>query len=98
MARIELAEEIADDFERILEHLLHHEAVDPTGRITEIMRAVDVLEFNPQIGRSVAGGLRELIIGRDANGYVALYSYLPQIDVVFVLAIRGQREAGYARS
>ena len=98
MDRIELEEEIAHDFDRILEHLLHHEAADPTGRITEILRAIDVLEFNPCIGRPIAGGLRELIIGRNANGYVALYSYLTQIDAVFVLAIRGQREAGYARS
>jgi plasmid stabilization system protein ParE len=98
MARIELAAEIADDFERILEYLLRHEAVEPTARIAEIVRAIDVLEFNPRIGRPVSRVLRELIIGRDANGYVALYTYLAQIDTVFVLAIRGQREAGYARN
>ncbi|MGH8579450.1 MAG: type II toxin-antitoxin system RelE/ParE family toxin, partial [Gammaproteobacteria bacterium] len=41
---------------------------------------------------------RELVIGRSARGYVALYRYIEQIDTVFVLAIRSQREAGYSRS
>jgi hypothetical protein len=33
----------------------------------------------------------------DARGYVALYRYVPELDTVFVLAIRGQRKAGYSR-
>ncbi|MBK5257691.1 MAG: type II toxin-antitoxin system RelE/ParE family toxin [Vicinamibacteria bacterium] len=39
-------------------------------------------------------GLRELIIGRGSWGYVALYRYVAESNVVFVLAIRSQREAG----
>ncbi len=96
MARIELAEGIVDDFERILDHLLQHEAVDSEARVTAILRAIDVLEFNPQIGRPSRGGLRELISGRESHGYIALYRYISAIDTVFVLAIRGQREAGYS--
>jgi plasmid stabilization system protein ParE len=95
MARIELAPEVADDFERIIEHLELHEAKHPARRIGEIIAAIDVLEHNPLIGRPATNGKRELIIGRDAHGYVALYSYVPDIDTVFVLAIRSQREAGY---
>jgi hypothetical protein len=45
----------------------------------------------------VKGGKRELVIGRASCGYVALYRFLPDIDTVFVLAIRSQREAGYKR-
>ena len=40
-------------------------------------------------------GKRELVIGRRAHGYVALYRYVSEVDTVFVLAIRSQREAGY---
>ena len=40
---------------------------------------------------------RELVIGRGAHGYVGLYRYIPEIDTVFLLAIRSQREAGYLR-
>jgi len=38
---------------------------------------------------------RELVIGKGTRGYVALYRYVPTLDTVFVLAIRGQRDAGY---
>lgn len=98
MARIELAPEIQDDFDRILDHLAEHEVEDAPGRIREIIQAIDVLQSNPLIGRSVGTDLRELVIGRRAHGYVALYRYVEQFDTVFVFAIRSQREAGYDRT
>ena len=54
-----------------------------------------MLETNPLIGRPSEGGKRELVIGRGSRGYVALYRYVREIDTVIVLAIRGQKEAGY---
>lgn len=98
MARIELAPEIQDDVDRILGHLVEHAVEDRPGRIREIIMAIDVLQHNPLIGRPVSADTRELVIGRSARGYVALYRYIEQIDTVFVLAIRSQREAGYSRS
>jgi len=97
VARIELAPELTEDFDRILEHLLEHEVKDAGSRIGEVMRAIDILERSPLIGRPVEGGLRELVIGRGTRGYVALYRYLEEVDIVFILAIRGQNEAGYSR-
>jgi hypothetical protein len=41
--------------------------------------------------------MRELVIGRDARGYVALYRYVGTAGAVFVLAIRGQREGRHKR-
>ena len=32
-----------------------------------------------------------------ARGYVALYRFEARLDTVFILALRNQREAGYAR-
>jgi plasmid stabilization system protein ParE len=98
MSRIELAPEVGDDFDRILNPLIEHEAEDAKSRIEDIMRAIDVLERNPLIGRRVRADLRELVIGRRARGYVALYRYVTELDTVFVLAIRGQKEAGYTRA
>ncbi len=95
MARIELAAEVADDFERILDHLAAHDAENPDPRIHEIIAALDVLEHNPLIGHPVANGKRELVIGRRLRGYLALYRHVAEIDTVFILAIRSQREAGY---
>lgn len=97
MARIELAAAIGDDFERILEHLSRHDGRDPASRLEDLVESIDILRRNPMISRPLPGGLRELIIGRGARGYVALYLYVAESDVVFVLAIRSQREAGYSR-
>jgi len=97
VTRIELAPEIIDDLERILEHRLQHDVENALSRVQDIIRAIDVLEHSPLIGRPVRELTRELIIGRLARGYVALYRYVPEIDTVFVLALRAQREAGYAK-
>ena len=96
MARIELAPEVGDDFDRILEHLVSCQVEIPGQRIGEIIIALDVLEHNPLIGRPVANGKRELVIGRRAQRHLARYRYLPEIEIVFVLAIRSHREEGYA--
>ena len=98
MARIELAPEIQDDFDRILDHLSEHAVKGAPGRIREIIQAINVLRHNPLIGRPVSADMRELVIGRRARGYVALYRCIEQADTVFVLAIRSQREAGYGRA
>lgn len=95
MSRIEFAPEVGDDLDRILEHLLAHQAADAPSRVEDIITAIDVLERNPMIGRPARDDLRELVIGRGARGYIALYRYVSELDTVFVLAIRGQREAGY---
>ena len=98
MSRIELAPELGEDFDRILDHLAGHDVEDPPSRIREILHAIDVLEHNPFIGRPADGNLRELVIGRRSRGYLALYRYIAEIDTVFVLALRSQREAGYTRA
>jgi toxin ParE1/3/4 len=95
MSRIDLAPEVGDDLDRIFDHLARYEAVDAPSRIREIIQAIAVLEHNPLIGRPVFADKRELVIGRRAHGYVALYRYVTEIDTVFVLALRSQREAGY---
>jgi hypothetical protein len=55
-----------------------------------------VLERNPFIGRPAEADKRDLVIGRGPRGYLALYRYVSEVDTVFVLALRSQREAGYA--
>ncbi|HRP35090.1 MAG TPA: type II toxin-antitoxin system RelE/ParE family toxin [Gammaproteobacteria bacterium] len=97
MARVRLAPGVIDDLDRIVGHLHQHEVEDAEARVEQIISALDVLEDNPLIGRPVGGDQRELLIGRDARGYVALYRYLPVIDIALVLVIRAQREGGYAR-
>jgi plasmid stabilization system protein ParE len=95
VSRIEFAPEVADDLERIVAHLLQHEVVEAPARVEDIIRAIDALERNPEIGRIARADLRELVIGRRSRGYVALYRYVAEIDTIFLLAIRAQNEAGY---
>ena len=95
MSRVELAPELGDDIDRILDHLAKHEVADPERRLDEIMEAINALEHNPMIGHPAENNLRELVIGRHSRGYVALYRYVAEVDVVFVLALGRQREAGH---
>ena len=91
-----MAPEVGNDLDRIFDHVARHDLDGAAARIREIIAAISVLETSPLIGRPAAGELRELIIGKRARGYVALYRYATAIDTVFVLALRSQREAGYS--
>ena len=95
MSRIELAPEVGDDFDRILDHLARYQVENPAARIREIIEAINVLEHNPLIGRPVNNDKRELVIGQRSHGYVALYRYISKADTVFILAVRSQPEVGY---
>ena len=98
MTRIALAARVADDARRLVAYLLEHDAASVQRKLAGIFQAIDALADNPLMGRAVHGGFRELVIGRDASGYLALYRYAPLDDTVYVLAIRSQREAGYLGS
>ena len=98
MARIELAPEVLDDFDRFFDHMARFEVANAPERVAGIVEAIGVLQASPLIGRPVQGGMRELVIGRGSHGYVALYRYVPAMDTVFVVAIRSQRELGFERN
>ncbi|WP_289882692.1 type II toxin-antitoxin system RelE/ParE family toxin [Xanthomonas arboricola] len=93
---VSLAPEVAQDLEQIFDQLQRHEAAHVAARLHEIIAAIDVLETNPLIGRPAGGDRCERVIGHGAHGNLALYCHVAQIDTVFVLAVRSQREAGFA--
>ena len=95
MARLAFGEGTGEDFYRILAHLFAHEAHSIDERIAAIIDACEVLTRHPLIGRR-RGDKRELVIGSGANGYVALYRYVAESDLVLIVAIRAQREKGFA--
>jgi toxin ParE1/3/4 len=97
VARVWLAPGVYEDLDRILEHLHQYDATDGESRMNQILSALDVLADNPLIGRRGSDDRWELMIGRDARGYVALYRYIDALDTVIVLSLRAQKEAGYAR-
>lgn len=92
MAQVVYSERAFGDFERIFEFLAEEDPPIAALAVTTIQEAVSILERHPLIGRPVESELRELVISRGKTGYLALEAE----DVVLVLAIRHQREAGYA--
>jgi len=83
------------DLECIYDFLAKEDTALAETAVLSISDAVSVLERHPLIGRSAEHGLRELVIARGKTGYVALYRYLEESDVILVLALRHQREGGY---
>jgi toxin ParE1/3/4 len=97
VTRVQLAPGVIEDLDRIVSHLQRHETDGAEERAGEIISAFDVLADNPLIGRPAGNEKCELPSGHDAHGYVAISRYLSLIDLVLILAIRAQREGGYAR-
>lgn len=62
-----------------------------------IERQLALLETAPDIDNplDIDPELRELIIAFGDSGYVALYRHDEQSDLVYILAFRHQKEAGY---
>mgnify|MGYP002141532809 CR=1 FL=1 len=63
-----------------------------------IAKQLTLLESVPELGRPLdeEPELRELIIPFGDSGYVALYRHDSQLDTIYVLAFRHQKEAGLA--
>lgn len=83
------------DLERLFEFLAENDPSAARRAAEAIREAVAILERHPLIGRPVEEGLRELVISHGRTGYMALYRHLLPDDVVLILALRHQREAGY---
>jgi plasmid stabilization system protein ParE len=84
------------DLERLADFIVKDAPKAAIAGIDIIRDGIEILERHPLIGRPCEEGLRELLISYGNSGYVALYSYEQPHDVVLVLAIRHQREAGYS--
>ncbi|WP_093286406.1 type II toxin-antitoxin system RelE/ParE family toxin [Solimonas aquatica] len=95
MARIIYAAQALADLDRVTRFLVQNDPAAALATVDLITEAVQVLANHPLIGRPTEQDLRELVISRGASGYLALYSYEAEHDIVFVLAVRHQREAGY---
>ncbi len=96
MTRLVLAPRALDDLDRLADFLLTSDprAARETGEV--LISGLQVLRTHPLVGKPAGQGLRELVISRGRSGYVALYAYEVKTDVALVLAIRHQREGGYA--
>lgn len=95
MAQVIYSDEAFTDLERIVGFLLDTSPKVAAQALESIRGAIGILEAHPVIGRRLDDHIRELVIARGATGYLALYRFDPAFDVVRILRVRHQREAGY---
>jgi addiction module RelE/StbE family toxin len=95
VAQVILSPRALEDLERLREFLRETAPELIESRVARVFDALAVLDAHPRIGRRKSGELRELVIGQGRTGYLALYVYDEMRDVVRVLRLRHQREAGY---
>lgn len=95
MAQVILSAQALEDLERLREFLRETAPEIAESRVASVLDALAVLGAHPRIGRRKSGELRELVIGQGRTGYLALYLYDEVRDIVRVLRLRHQREAGH---
>ena len=97
MARVKYAAGAWRDLERIFEFHAEEDPQRAAQIVSLVTGAVDMLTEHPLIGRRAEEGMRELVISHGRSGFLALYRFREVEDVITILAIRHQREAGYTR-
>jgi plasmid stabilization system protein ParE len=97
MARLIYSPRAFSDLDRLTDFLIDSDPITAGETVDLIAEAVAILKQHPLMGRPVEDDLRELVISRGRTGYVALYSFEAEHDAVLILAIRHQREAGFAQ-
>ncbi len=95
MARVEVTEQAFADLERLFDFIASEDTVRARTQLQSVRKALQLLADHPLLGRAAENGRRELILSRGRYGYIAKYRWLPADDVVLILAVRHQLEAGY---
>ena len=95
MARVQITVRALADLARLFDFLAEHNPKLARERMLSVRRALELLADHPLLGRQAEDGRRELILSRGRFGYVAKYRWVPAEDVILILAVRHQLEAGY---
>lgn len=96
MTAIEYSQQALDDVERLVEFLLSQDTDVALATAAIIQDGIMLLARHPEIGRPTTDrNIRELVISRGNTGYIALYEFIESADIVVILGLRHQREAGY---
>ena len=96
MARVEVTRRALEDLERLFEFLATENPKRAREKILSVRRAMELLADHPLLGREAEVGRRELVLSRGRYGYLAKYRWLPAEEVVLILAVRHQLEAGFS--
>ena len=96
MARVEVTERALADLERLFDFIASEDLRRARTQLLSVRKALELLADHPLLGRAAENGRRELILLRGRYGYIAKYRWQSADDVVLILTIRHQLEAGYA--
>lgn len=96
MAQVVYSQNALANLERAFAFLVEHDPNAAVAAAGAIRRAVETLADHPLIGRRREGEIRELVISYGKTGYIALYRFLPERNLIRILAIRHQRELDYS--
>lgn len=96
MAQVRVTERALADLERLFDFIASEDPRKAREQLLSVRKAFALLADHPLLGRAAEDGRRELILSRGRYGYIAKYKWMPAEDVVLILVVRHQREAGYA--
>ncbi len=96
MATVEVTQGALADLERLFDFIAAENPKKAREQILSGRKAFKLLSDHPLLGRPAEDGRRELILCRGRYGYIAKYRWLPAEDIVLILVVRHQLEAGYA--
>ena len=96
MARIDVSARALADPERLFDFIAVGDPLRARKQVLSVRRAFAMLAEHPMLGRLAEEGRRELVLSRGRYGCVAKYRWFQFEDCVLILAVRHQREAGYA--
>jgi plasmid stabilization system protein ParE len=84
------------DLTRLFDFIAFENPAAAKQQLDSVRRAFELLADHPLLGRAAEDGRRELILSRGRHGYIAKYRWIASEDVVLILAVHHQLEAGYA--
>lgn len=96
MATVEITQRALADLERLFDFIAAEDPERASRQILSVRKVFELLADHPHLGRAAEEGRRELILSRGRYGYIAKYRWLPAQDVILILTVRHQLEAGYA--
>jgi plasmid stabilization system protein ParE len=95
LAIVEITQRALVDLERLFDFIAAENPRRAREQLASVRRAFELLAEHPLLGRSAEEGRRELVLSRGRYGYIAKYRWLPAEDIILILTIRHQLEAGY---
>jgi plasmid stabilization system protein ParE len=96
VATVEITQRALADLERLFDFIAAENLQKASEQILSVGKALELLADHPLLGRAAEEGRRELILSRGRYGCIAKHRWLPAEDIVLILAVRHQLEAGYA--